>query len=216
MSMKITKIGHCCLLIEVAGKRILTDPGSFTIDTLVIDNIDIVLITHEHADHLHIESLKKIVEANPSVQIFTNSSVGKLLAQAGLEFSLLEGVNTTICCGVLIEAFDGKHEEIYEELGQVQNTGYFVANTLFYPGDSYINPQKPVEILAFPLGGPWCKIADAIRYVLEVKPKYAFPVHDGIEREDRVGILHLFPSIVFPEQGINFRPMRAGDTESFM
>jgi L-ascorbate metabolism protein UlaG (beta-lactamase superfamily) len=213
--MKITKLGHCCLLIEVEGRRILTDPGSFTIEELVTDSIDIVLITHEHADHLHIDSVKKIVEANPTVQIFSNSSVGKLLTEAGISFSLLEGMNTTTCCGVLLEAFDGKHEEIYEEIGQVQNTGYFIAEKLFYPGDSYINPNKDVEILAFPLGGPWCKIADAVRYVLAVKPTYAIPVHDGIEREDRVGILHRIPATLFPQNGIDFRPMKSGDSAIF-
>ena len=28
--MKITKYGHCCLLIEVENKRVLTDPGAFS------------------------------------------------------------------------------------------------------------------------------------------------------------------------------------------
>lgn len=28
--MKITKLGHCCLLIEIRGTRFLTDPGSYT------------------------------------------------------------------------------------------------------------------------------------------------------------------------------------------
>jgi L-ascorbate metabolism protein UlaG (beta-lactamase superfamily) len=213
--MKITKIGHCCLLIEVEEKRILTDPGSFTVEDLVTDNIDIVLITHEHADHLHIDSVKKIVEGNPAVQIFSNSGVGKLLTQAGIAFSLLEGRNATTYCGVSLEAFDGKHEEIYEDIGQVQNTGYFVAGKLFYPGDSYIVPGKHVEVLAFPFGGPWCKIADAIRYVLKIKPTHAFPVHDGIEREDRVGILHRIPTTLFPKNGIDFRPMKNGDVVVF-
>jgi len=31
--MKITKLGHCCLLIETKGKRVLTDPGSYTVKT---------------------------------------------------------------------------------------------------------------------------------------------------------------------------------------
>ena len=28
--MKIKKIGHCCLIIETKGIRIMTDPGTFT------------------------------------------------------------------------------------------------------------------------------------------------------------------------------------------
>ena len=50
--MQITKFGQCCLLIEVAGKRILTDPGRFSVSQNDVSNIDIILITHEHADHL--------------------------------------------------------------------------------------------------------------------------------------------------------------------
>jgi len=213
--MKITKIGHCCLLIEVEGKRILTDPGSFTIDELIVEHIDMVLITHEHADHIHIESLQRVIEANPDVVIVTNTAVGKLLTEVAISYQILEGKNQSELCGVYIEAYDEKHAEIYEEIGQVQNTGYFIANRLFYPGDSYTIPGKEVEILAFPIGGPWCKIADAIRYVLEVMPKKAFPVHDGIERMDRVGILHHIPNLIFPENGIECYPLKAGDTAEF-
>ena len=30
--MKVKKLGHCCLIIEENGKKIMTDPGSWTID----------------------------------------------------------------------------------------------------------------------------------------------------------------------------------------
>jgi L-ascorbate metabolism protein UlaG (beta-lactamase superfamily) len=213
--MKITKIGHCCLLVEVGGKRILTDPGSFTVDDLITQNIDIVLITHEHQDHLHIPSLQKIVVQSPSVQVISNTAVGKLLTEADIALTVLEGNESLECAGITLQACDGKHAEIYEEIGQVQNTGYFIADTLFYPGDSYAEPGRSVDILAFPIGGPWCKISDTIRYVLKIKPKYAFPVHDGIERLDRVGILHFAPTKILTENGIDFRPMKAGDTEEF-
>lgn len=213
--MKITKIGHCCLLIEVEGRRVLTDPGSFTIEDLVAENIDIVLITHEHADHLHIDSVKRVVEANPEVVVIANTSVGKLLSNAGIAFELLEGTSEKEFKNIRIQACDAKHEEIYEDIGQVQNTGYFIANKLFYPGDAYADPKREVDVLAFPLGGPWCKVSDAVAYVLRVKPKKAFPVHDGIERVDRVHIFHGVPNTIFPQKGTDFRPMKAGDTEEF-
>lgn len=213
--MKITKIGHCCLLIEVDGKRLMTDPGSFTTEELIIQQIDIVLITHEHADHLHIDSLKKIIDANPEVIVISNTSVGKLLDEAGVVYHVLEGKSEELYSNIHIQAYDAKHTEIYEEIGQVQNTGYFIANKLFYPGDSYTNPDREVAVLAFPVGGPWCKIADTIRYVLTINPKHAFPVHDAVERVDRVHILHRTPGIILAEHNIDFRPMKAGDTETF-
>ena len=56
--MKITKLGHCCLLIETKDKRILTDPGSYTVEAhSKLGNIDYILFTHEHQDHYHLESL---------------------------------------------------------------------------------------------------------------------------------------------------------------
>ena len=70
---------------------------------------------------------------------------------------------------------DGKHAEIFEEYGQVQNTGYFIENKLFYPGDAYTEPGKVVDVLALPVAGPWCKSAEAIAYAIRVQPKKAFP-----------------------------------------
>ncbi len=200
------------MLIEVGGRRILTDPGSFTVETTPVEGIDIVLITHEHADHFHLESLKKVIAHNKDVLVVTNSAVAKLLLVAGIAHQVLEGKDTKELLGVTIEACEGKHEEIFEEIGQVQNTGYFVAQRFFYPGDSFTTPEKPIEVLALPLGGPWCTVGNAIRYALHVKPKHAFPVHDGIERADRVGILRRLPNTILPENGTQFHDIKDGES----
>ncbi len=150
--MKITKLGHCCMLIEIDSLRILTDPGgwsSFKQDNLRA--IDLVLITHEHADHLHLESLKKILENNPNSQIITNTSVGKLLTESLIMHEKIEDGESNEFSGVNIEGFGTTHEEIYGEFGLVQNTGYFVGNKFFYPGDSFTNPGKEIEVLALPV-----------------------------------------------------------------
>ena len=56
--MKLTKLGHCCLLIEINGIRFLTDPGNYTTAQNEVKNLHCIVISHEHTDHLHIESLK--------------------------------------------------------------------------------------------------------------------------------------------------------------
>lgn len=66
--MKVTKFGHCCLLIEEEGLRILTDPGSYSTRQNDVQNIDVILITHEHPDHLHIESLKNRMTARSCIK----------------------------------------------------------------------------------------------------------------------------------------------------
>src|SRR3989344_5644853 len=50
--------------IEENGVRILTDPGTYSTQQSEVKNIDFVLITHEHADHFHIDSLKALLKNN--------------------------------------------------------------------------------------------------------------------------------------------------------
>jgi len=213
--MKIRKIGHCCLLIKTGDITILTDPGMFSVGQSGLKGIDVVLITHEHADHVHVESLKEIVLNNPNVRIITNSGVAKILAKESIACEVVEARNTESVGGCLIEAFDSKHEEIFEDFGQVQNTGYLIDGKLFYPGDSFCNPEKSIDILALPVAGPWCKISDAIRYALLVKPKKAFPVHDGMLQKERIGGAHKVPETILTTNGIEFVAMNDGDEREF-
>ncbi len=203
--MRITKLGHCCLVIETNGKRIMTDPGSFTTEEHIKEkNIDLILITHEHGDHLHVESLKTILKNSPSAVVVTNEGVGKLLDGAGIKYQILDNKVPKEILGVELEAHDCKHEEIFEEIGQVQNTGYFIDKRLFYPGDAFYNPGKPVEILALPVAGPWCRVRDFMKYVLNVKPKICFPVHDGM-LGNFVNTAYFIPKMVLPKFNIVFK-----------
>ncbi len=213
--MKITKFGQCCLLIEVAGKRILTDPGRFSVTQNQVLDIDIILITHEHADHFHSESLRAILTNNVQAKVVTNTSVGAILAGLGVTYEVLEGVDQAEIAGVALEACDGVHAEIFADYGQVQNTGYVIANELFYPGDSYTEIGKPVSILALPVAGPWCKAAEAIRYAALIQPLKAFPVHDAVLNDDGLALVHGLFAQQLQAQGIEFVPLRAGETKDF-
>jgi L-ascorbate metabolism protein UlaG (beta-lactamase superfamily) len=213
--MKITKFGQCCLLVEVEGKRILTDPGKFSVSQNQLRDIDLVLITHEHSDHLHTESIKEIVHNNPEVKIVTNSSVAKILHDLGIDSQVLEGRSVDEVGGISVEAFDGKHEEIFEEYGQVQNTGYFIAEKLFYPGDAYTEPGREVEILALPVAGPWCKCADALSYAIRVMPEVTFPVHDWLLNEDGIALTYGIFESQLKSHGIQFVRLTNDETKEF-
>ncbi len=83
--LSVTMIGHASLLIQVAGLNILTDPVwservsplSFAgpkrvnppgVDFNQLPAIDIVLVTHNHYDHMDVETLKRLVSAhNPLI-----------------------------------------------------------------------------------------------------------------------------------------------------
>jgi len=215
VAMTITKIGQCCLLIETAGKRILTDPGRFTTAQNDLTDLDLILITHEHIDHLHSESMQQVMVNNPQAKVITNDSVGKVLTALDIPYSVLVLATETEVCGVCLEAYDGQHVEIFGDYSLVQNTGYFIDKTLFYPGDAYTNPPKPVRILALPVAGPWCAIKDAMHYALAVKPTYAFPVHDAVLNDDGTQLVHQLSTTFLAAHDITFIPLKNGAGHSF-
>lgn len=211
--MKITKLGHCCLIIEVDGIRILTDPGMFSTKQDEVTDIDVILITHEHQDHLHIDSLKAVLQHNPKARIITNRGVGKLLEKEGIACELLENGQHVTISGVLLEGLGEKHATIYQDYGQVINTGYFIASRFFYPGDAFTDPQRAVEILALPVAGPWMKISEAIEYAKLIKPRVTFPVHDGILTYTKPFYAPLEKFLV--SEGINVTIVATGETKEF-
>ncbi len=211
--MKITKIGHCCLVVEDKGVKIMTDPGNYTTAQDDVTGIHAILITHEHADHLHIESLKKVLTNNPTARVITNTAVSVILTKEGIPFEIVSHKDETSVGELLIQGFGDTHAEIYISIPPVENTGYMISERLFYPGDALYNPDVPVDILALPVAGPWVKISDAIEYCREIHPKIVFPVHDGM-LADPVRSQHM-PAMILDKVGINFITFSNGETKEF-
>jgi L-ascorbate metabolism protein UlaG (beta-lactamase superfamily) len=208
--MTITKYGHCCLLIEIDGKRIVTDPGAYSKNFTHLTDIDIILITHEHGDHCHTESIAALLAENPNATVVGNSSVAKLLSSHDIETSVLEGTSSATVADIDLRATDGPHEEIFETFGLVQNTGYLIAEQFFIPGDAYIVPDHDVPVLALPVAGPWCKAADAVRYGIAVKPKIALPIHDAILSDAGKQVTYGLFARELEKAGVTFTPLIDG------
>lgn len=191
----------------------MTDPGAYSTLQNGEKNIDYVFITHEHQDHFHLESLKTVLKNNQKAKVVTNSAVGKLLDADGVPYKLLEHGGIEEFGGVEVEGCGEKHATIYQDFGLVQNTGYFFAKRFFYPGDAFFNPQKPVEILALPVAGPWVKISEATDYALALKPKTVFPVHDGMLKI--FGGSLAIPQQFLPPASIDWKVISVGGTQDF-
>ena len=181
MYMKITKLGHCCLLLEENGVKIMTDPGSFTIEVQEqVTELDAILITHEHQDHFHADSVKVLHAKNPNATVITNAAVGKLLKELNIPHTQVGDGESTEVKGTIIEGYGKDHAPIYSAMGLVENTGYMIGNTFYFPGDNFHAPGKPVDVLALPVAGPWMKMSEAIDFAKIVKPRIAFGVHDAM------------------------------------
>ena len=222
--MKIHKLSHCCLVIDLKDKegdsrRILLDPGFYSVEKHIkVNKIDIVLITHEHADHFHIESLKELIKNHPDVEVITNDIVGEMLAKEGIDHRIMEHGNIIDTKGVHIEAYGEKHASIHKSVPPVSNVGFLIEEMIadksksnnsqkfFFPGDAFTLIDKEVDVLALPVAGCWMKLSEAIDYALQMKPKKAFPVHDAV----RIPTVHNLPEKILGISGIEFIKLEEG------
>lgn len=182
--MRITKLGHCAVVLEIDGVKLLTDPGNYTTEAQeVLTGLHGVVITHEHADHLHVESLKKIIANNPTAVIVSNSAVAKIIGEAIADTAVLvvgDGQSTDIN-GVTVSGHGSEHALVYPpSAGLCENTGYCIAEKFYFPGDNFYNPGLKIDVLALPVAGPWMQMSDAIDFAKQIQARVAFGVHDGM------------------------------------
>ncbi|NQX34408.1 MBL fold metallo-hydrolase [Herbiconiux sp. VKM Ac-2851] len=181
--MRLTKFEHAALLIEQSGKKLFIDPGMFTTAITDAVNTAAVVITHEHPDHWTPEQLRRILEASPTAVVYGPEGVVNAVREADASIAV-----TRVDPGDAVEAgpfslrfSGGRHAVIHSSIPVVDNVGVLVNDVLYYPGDSWAVPEGvEVDVLAVPAGAPWLKIAEAIDYVLEVKPKRSFPTHEMV------------------------------------
>jgi L-ascorbate metabolism protein UlaG (beta-lactamase superfamily) len=63
----VTHIGHASLLLQLNGKKIYVDPYGEVADFSDFPKADLVLVTHEHYDHLDKKELAKIVTSKTKI-----------------------------------------------------------------------------------------------------------------------------------------------------
>lgn len=211
--MKITKCAHSTLFIETEGVGILTDVGSWT-PPIHVSSIDVLLITHEHADHCDITKIQMLIAQHPTMQIVTHAGVGALLENAGIVFTQIEAGERIEVRGVSIESCGTDHAIIYGDTSPCRNTGFFIADTLYIPGDALHDvPPRQVQILALPTGGPWMKVSDAIDYAKQLKPEIVIPIHDAMYTEEvRASSISRWIGAPIENAAIRFVNLQNGET----
>ena len=182
--MRITHLGHASLLVEVADTRLLLDPGGWSPAAQELRDLDAVLVTHQHPDHLDQDRLPDLLRANPGAQLVTDPDTAKLLQDKGIDVTAFAAGDTTTIESVTVQGVGDLHALIHEEIPRIHNTGMRVSAdgepTFFHPGDSLDAEPEGVDVLAFPLNAPWARSREMTAFLRRLAAPHAIPVHDGL------------------------------------
>jgi len=189
--MRIAHYGHACVLVETGSARLLFDPGTFSAGFEKLRDLDAILVTHQHFDHLDLQRLPALVAANPAAALITDSASAADIAGLGLDAETVAPGDAFTVAGTDLNAVGGEHAEIHPEFPVPPNVGYVVAHGAFYhPGDSLFVPEQRVDVLGLPTSAPWLKLGEAIDFLRAVSPRVAVPIHQGLFNEIGLNLVY--------------------------
>ncbi|MGO4299834.1 MBL fold metallo-hydrolase [Leifsonia sp. RAF41] len=209
--MRLTKFEHSGLLLEQDGRKLFVDPGSFTSPLTDTANAVAVVITHEHPDHWTPEQLNRVLDLSPEAEIYAPEGVAK--AASDFDITVVHAGDTITVEPFTLRFFGGRHAVIHETIPVVDNLGVLVNDELYYAGDSFFVPEGvQVDVLAAPAGAPWMKISETMDYVLAVKPKRSFPIHEMVLSRAGKDMANGRLQWATEQNGGTFFPLEPGDS----
>ena len=184
--LKIALIGHGTLMFTFKGKVIHVDPVGREADYSTLPKADLILITHEHGDHLDAKTIDVLRKA--STEVVLTSVCAKRVA-GGI---VMQNDDVQTVGGLKIEAVPAYNIVHKRSGGQPfhpkgQGNGYVITfgdKRVYVAGDTENTPEmkklRDIDIAFLPMNLPYTMtpemVADAAR---AFSPKVLYPYHYG-------------------------------------
>ncbi|MGH3874207.1 MAG: MBL fold metallo-hydrolase [Pseudonocardiaceae bacterium] len=181
--MQIIHLGQSCILTEMGTARLLLDPGVYSSGFEELTELDAILVTHQHPDHLDLDRLPALLAANPAAELIVDIGSAGLLAQAGIRHRVVRPGDRVEFAGTVVDVVGGDHGVIHPDIPVIPNNGYLLdggAGTILHPGDSLTLVDRNVDVLLLPTAAPWLKAAESVDYLRGIDPGLAVPIHQAI------------------------------------
>ena len=199
----LTWLGHATVLIELDGVRLLTDPvlrdriGPLvriapSVDVEALGHIDCILLSHLHADHAHLPSLRDLAD---STAILAPRGAGPWLTRHGFEGvrELRPGSEVELG-GLRVTATPAAHAPRRRPLGPAaEPIGYIVrgSRSIYFAGDTDLfaamsELRGTLDVALLPVSGWGSRLGPghldperAAAAVATIEPAVAIPIHWG-------------------------------------
>lgn len=184
--LKITCIGHGTLMFTFGDKVIHIDPVSRYADYTKMPKADIILVTHEHGDHLDDDAIENLRTEN------TDLVLTELCSQSVKGGIIMKNGDVKTIQGLKIEAVPAYNIVHMRSAGNPYHpkghgNGYVITfgdKRVYIAGDTENVPEmknlKNIDIAFLPMNVPYTMTpemaADAAR---AFKPKILYPYHYG-------------------------------------
>ncbi len=194
--LEIFCIGHASLMMKWGGKIIHIDPSSRLADYSVMPRADLLLITHEHPDHLDPAAIEQV--RTKSTAVIAPEKAAEKLGNA----AVMKNGDTRSILGITIEAVPAYNLVHKRENGQPfhpkgAGNGYvltFGSTRVYVAGDTENTPEmkalRNIAIAFLPMNLPYAMtpemVADAAK---TFRPKILYPYHTGDTDTSRIADL---------------------------
>lgn len=184
MTIELTTWGQSAVRLERDGRRLVFDPGDLS-DLDVLEGADVVLVTHEHHDHVDIGAVTSHLSERPQAHVWSTRAVVSALVEAGADEHRTHVAvpdQSFNAAGFRVRVLGGEHAVIHADFSGLENVGYLVDGAVLHPGDAFTEPpaDASVDVLLLPVWGPWLKFSDTVDYFRAVEPKSMIPIHDEL------------------------------------